>query len=378
VNFDPAKWARAFKTAGAKYVIYTAKHHDGFCLFDTKFTDFKVTDKGCPFANNPRANLAKEVFSACRKEGLAVGAYFSKPDWSSTNFWWPNYPPFDRNPNYDITKHMDRWRTFVNYTHDQINELISDYGPLDILWLDGCWVRPLASINKQVAEFCKYPHDLDIDVKSIAANAHAKQPGILIVDRWVPGEFENYLTPEQKTPDKALEVPWESCISMGGAWGYVPNDNYKSARELIQLLVRIVAKGGNLLLGIGSDGRGEFPPAVYERLAEMGRWLDSNGDAIYNTMPVEPFQEGSIAYTAKGDHTVFAIYLPEKGEKELPAEVTIKTSLKGALNISLPAFHEELKSENSSHGLKVFIPATLRKTLAGQPAVVIRLESASR
>jgi alpha-L-fucosidase len=273
---------------------------------------------------------------------------------------------------------MDRWRTFVNYTHDQINELISDYGPLDILWLDGCWVRPLASINKQVAEFCKYPHDLDIDVKSIAASAHTKQPDLLIVDRWVPGEFENYLTPEQKTPDKALEVPWESCISMGGAWGYVPNDNYKSARELIQLLVRIVAKGGNLLLGIGSDGRGEFPPAVYERLAEMGRWLDSNGDAIYNTMPVEPFQEGSIAYTAKGDHTVFAIYLPEKGEKELPAEVTIKTSLKGALNISLPAFHEELKSENSSHGLKVFIPATLRKTLAGQPAVVIRLESASR
>ncbi len=378
VNFNPDRWAKAFKSAGAKYVIYTTKHHDGFCLFDSQFTNFKVTDPGCPFATNSRSNLVREVFEACRKQGLGVGAYFSKPDWTSPYFWWPYYPPKDRNPNYDITKHPDRWRRFVDYTHSQIAELVSNYGPLDILWLDGCWVRPLATINPQVAEFCKYPHDLDIDVKAIAANARAKQPSILIVDRWVPGEFENYLTPEQKMPDSPRLVPWESCITIGGAWGYVPNDQYKSSRGLIQLLVRVVAKGGNLLLGIGPDGKGDFPPTVYERLAEMGRWLASNGDAIYNSTPVAPFQEGSIAYTAKGDHIVFAIYLPEKGAKELPAWLTIKTSLKGMLNISLPAFHEELKSENSAEGLKVSIPARLRQTLADEPAIVIRVEAAAR
>jgi alpha-L-fucosidase len=374
VNFNPEKWAKAFKAAGAKYVIYTTKHHDGFCLFDTRFTDFKVTDKGCPFSTNSRSNLAREVFAACRKEGLPVGAYFSKPDWTSPYFWWPYYPPKDRNPNYDITKHPDRWKRFVEFTHNQLGELVSDYGRLDILWLDGCWVRPLATINERVAKFCKYPYDLDIDMKSIAALAREKQPGILVVDRWVQGGFENYLTPEQKTPDKPLSVPWESCITMGGAWGWVPHDNFKSSRELIQLLVRIVAKGGNLLLGVGPDGKGEFDPTVYDRLNEMGRWLGANGEAIYDTVPVAPFQDGKIAYTSKGDRTVYAIYLPDKGEGELPEELTIKTSLQGALTISLPALGQALNSERSADGVKVFIPAPLRIQLASGPALVIRIE----
>src|SRR5262249_30456931 len=148
-----------------------------------------------------------------------------------------------------------------------------------------------------------------------AGFAREKQPGLLVVDRWVQGEYENYLTPEQKTPDRALPVPWESCISMGGAWGWVPNDRYKSTRELVQLLVKITAKGGNLLLGIGPDGKGEFAPAVYQRLDDMGRWLGKNGEAIYGTTPVEPFQEGKIAYTAKTPGTTYAIYLPEANEK---------------------------------------------------------------
>ncbi len=372
VDFNPDKWAKAFRAAGAKYVIYTTKHHDGFCLFDTKFTDFKVTDPGCPFSTNPRSNMAKEVFDACRQEGLAVGAYFSKPDWSSPKFWWPYYPPKDRNPNYDITQHPDRWRKFVEYTQDQLREITSDYGPLDILWLDGCWVRPLSTINKQVEEFCKYPHDLDIDMKTVAMFAREKQPGMLIVDRWVPGEYENYLTPEQKSSARALTVPWESCITMGNAWGWVPHDQFKSERELVQLLVKIVAKGGNLLLGVGPDGIGEFDPVVYERLEQVGQWLQANGDAIYGTTPVEPFQTGKIAYTAKGDDTIFAIYLPDKDEKELPSELTIQTALKGKLNVSLPAFKQELKYEPSAGGIKVFVPESLRAIT--QPAIVIRIQ----
>lgn len=375
VEFDPQKWARAFKASGAKYVIYSTKHHDGFCLFDSKYTDFKVTDKGCPFSTNPKANVAREVFNACRAEGLPVGAYFSKPDWTTPYFWWPYYPPKDRNPNYDITKHPDRWKRFVEYTQNQFRELVSDYGKLDILWLDGCWVRPLSTINKSVEEFCKYPYDLDIDMKTIADFAREKQPGMLIVDRWVQGEYEDYLTPEQKTPDKALPVPWESCITMGGAWGWVPHDNYKPARELVQLLIRIVAKGGNLLLGVGPDGKGEFDPKVYDRLNELGQWLQENGNAIYRTVPVEPFQEGKIAYTAKPGEAVFALYLPDKAEKEIPAELVIKTRLKGRITASIPAMKQKLSVTTTAGGIIVAIPAALRGELASQPAVVVRIDN---
>ncbi len=377
VNFDPARWARGFKSSGAKYLITSTKHHDGFCLFDTKYTDFKVTDPGCPFSTNAKANVSKEVLDACRKEGLAVGAYFSKPDWTSPYFWWPAYPPKDRNPNYDITKHPDRWRRFVEYTHNQIAEITEDYGPVDILWLDGCWVMPKAAVTPKVAEFCKYPYDLDIDMKAIAERARRANPGLLVVDRWVQGEYENYLTPEQKTPDKPLAVPWESCITMGNAWGWVPNDQYKSSRELIHLLVKIVAKGGNLLLGVGPNGRGEFEPAVYDRFEKIGRWLAANGEAIYGTRPVEPYQEGSIAYTAKGEDTVFAIYLTGEGEQTLPAVLDIKTGLKGKLRVTELATSTALSHRQAGDRIRVAVPDALRTRLAAREAVAIRITSAS-
>ncbi len=308
---------------------------------------------------------------------MAVGAYFSKPDWGSTNFWWPYYPPRDRNPNYDIAKYPGRWRAFVNYTHNQLREIVSGYGPLDILWLDGCWVRPLATIDARVEEFCKYPRDLDIDMKSIAADARQKQPGLLIVDRWVQGEFENYLTPEQKVPAQPLPVPWESCITLGDAWGWVPHDRLKPSGEVIQTLVKIVAKGGNLLLGIGPDGKGEFEPGVYQTLGEIGRWLRANGEAIYGSTPVAPFQDGKIAYTAQGRDTVYTIYLPEKDEKEWPAELAIKTALGGRLEASLPALGRTLSIQPCPGGIQALIPESLRTRSAGDPALVLRLRRAA-
>ena len=375
VNFDPEKWAKAFKGCGAKYVIFSTKHHDGFCMFDSKYADFKITGKDCPFSVSPKANIAKEVFNAIRNEGLVTGAYFSKPDWTSPYFWWPYYPPIDRNPNYNILQHPDRWKNFIDYTHNQIGEIVSEYGRIDILWLDGCWVLPKSKITPKIAEYCKYPYDLDIDMKAISDFALAKQPGMLIVDRWVYGEYENYLTPEQKTPEKALDVPWESCITMGNAWGWVPNDKYKSSKEVIQLLVGIVAKGGNLLLGVGPDGTGEFEPAVYQRLEEIGTWLQKNGEAIYGTSPVEPYQEGKIAYTSKNDNTIYAIYLPGADEKILPDHLMIRTSLAGRLKISLPAFEMKLKGKHTKDGLKISLPSSLRKKLAAEPAVVIKVEN---
>jgi alpha-L-fucosidase len=373
VNFDPAKWAAGFKSSGAKYVIYSTKHHDGFCLFDTKQTDFKVTDPGCPFSANPRSDVYREVLDACRKAGLIVGAYFSKPDWTSPYFWWPAYPPKDRNPNYDITKHPDRWRKFVEYTHAQIAEITEDYGPVDILWLDGCWVMPKSAVTPKVAEFCKYPHDLDIDMKAIAERARKTNPGLLVVDRWVQGEYENYLTPEQKTPDKPLAVPWESCITMGNAWGWVPDEHYKSSRELIHLLVRIVAKGGNLLLGVGPNGKGEFEPAVFDRFEKMGRWLAANGDAIYGTRPVAPYQEGPVAYTAKGANTVYAVYLTGDGEASLPDHLDLKTSFKRGLRITELSTGTGIGFRPGDGAVRIAVPDGLRRALAGREAVVFKI-----
>jgi alpha-L-fucosidase len=373
VNFDPEKWARMFKSSGAKYMIYSSKHHDGFCLFDTKYTDFKVTDKSCPFSGNPKANVLKHVLDATRKEGLAAGVYFSKPDWTTPYFWWPYYPPKDRNPSYDITKHPDRWKKFVEYTQNQLNEVTTEYGKVDILWLDGCWVLPRSAITKNVEEFCKYPHDMDINMKFIAERARASQPGMLVVDRWVQGEYENYLTPEQNIPPKALPVPWESCITMGNAWGWVKNDRYKSSRECVHLLVNIIAKGGNLLLGIGPNGKGEFEPKVYENLAQMGKWLEANGEAIYGTTPVEPYSDGKVAYTAKGDKVIYAVYLPAKDEKEIPAYVMVRTKLKGKLNVSLLASNEKLSYQAFDEIIMVSVPENLRATLAKQEAVVIKV-----
>jgi alpha-L-fucosidase len=373
VNFDPEKWAKMFKGSGAKYMIYSSKHHDGFCLYDTKYTDFKVTDKACPFSVNPKANVLKEVLDATRKEGLVTGIYFSKPDWTSPYFWWPYYPPKDRNPTYDITKHPDRWKKFVEFTQNQLNELTTEYGKVDILWLDGCWVMPKSSITPKVAEFCTYPHDMDINMKLIAEKARAKQPGMLVVDRWVQSAYEDYLTPEQKTPEKPLAVPWESCITMGGAWGWVKNDNYKSSKELVQLLVNIVAKGGNLLLGVGPNGKGDFEPKVYENLNLLGKWLDINGEAIYETIPVEPFLDGKVAYTEKGDHTIYAIYMPAKDETEIPSEIIVKTKLTGKLKVTLVESKQKLSLKPVDGGIKIAIPQKLRAELAKKEAVVIKV-----
>jgi len=212
-------------------------------------------------------------------------------------------------------------------------------------------------------------------MKLIAEKARAKQPGMLVVDRWVQSEYEDYLTPEQKTPEKALPVPWESCITMGGAWGWVKNDNYKSSKELVQLLVNIVAKGGNLLLGVGPNGKGDFEPKVYENLAMLGKWLQVNGEAIYDTHPVEPFLDGKVAYAAKGEHTIYAIYMPAKDEQQLPSEITVKTNFKGKIKTSLLVTKQKLGIKTVDGGIKISIPKNLRTELAKQEAVVIRLEN---
>jgi len=270
-KFDPDKWAAAAKAAGMKYVVFTTKHHDGFCMFDTRQTDYKITDAKTPFHTNAKANVAKEVFKAFRKDDFMIGAYFSKPDWHSPDYWWPYFPPKDRNVNYDPLKYPERWQKFKDYTYNQLGEILGgDYGKIDILWMDGGWVRPRKTIDANVDWQRGIKFDQDIDMDKIAAMARARQPGLIMVDRSVTGKYENYTTPEQQIPDKPLDYPWESCITMGDSWSYVPGDHYKPTRDIVQLLVKIVSRGGNLLLNIGPGPDGEWDPVAYQRLQQIG------------------------------------------------------------------------------------------------------------
>ncbi len=312
VKFDPAKWAAAAKEAGMRYVVFTTKHHDRFCLFDTAQTDYKITGPGCPFRTNPRANVTREVFSAFRQQGFATGAYFSKADWHTPFYWSPDFPLRDRNNNYDTAQHPELWSKFKDFTWKQIEELMTGYGPVDILWLDGGQVRP----PKQ-----------DIDMNGMAAMARKHQPGLLVVDRSVKGPNENYRTPENEVPGKLLPYPWETCMTMAGKWSYKPNDDYKSTRVLIGHLCRIVARGGNLLLNIGPGPDGEFDPLAYQRLKEIGAWMRVNGEAIYETRPAAPHERGDLAFTGKRDGTVYAILLAHDDQSGLPETVSLPAEL---------------------------------------------------
>jgi alpha-L-fucosidase len=366
LGFNPAKWVKAAKSAGMKYVIFTTKHHDGFCMFDTKQTDYKITSNKCPFHVNPKANVTKEIFNAFRSDGFMTGAYFSKPDWHSEYFWWPYYATQDRNANYDPLKYPERWKKFKDFTYRQMKELMTEYGPVDILWLDGGWVNP--SRNNQ-----------DIDMPRIADMARDNQPGIIIVDRGQKGPYTNYLTPEQHVPEEPILSPWESCITMGNSWSYKPDDDYKPVSELIHMLVDIVAKGGNLLLNIGPGPHGDFDPVAYERLYGISAWMKVNDEAIYETKPVKPYKYENICLTQnKNTGAVYAIYLVKKNEKEMPSFIKID-GIKAAKNARLSLMGEKvnLRWENTESGIEIYIPERIRKEPPCEYAWTIKITGIS-
>jgi alpha-L-fucosidase len=335
VQFQPEKWAKAAKDAGMKYMVFTTKHHDGFCMFDSKYTDYTVTNEKTPFSKNPNANIALKVFEAFRKEGLWTGAYFSKPDWSNDDYWDPTFPPYDRNPNYDLTKKPKKWAAFVQFTHNQIMELMKDYGKIDLLWLDGGWVQPMTATSPR---WGYKPVNQDIKMDSLVTEARKLQPGLIVVDRAVEGPNQNYLTPEQQIPAKPLPYPWESCMTMANSWSYVPNDQYKSTAKILENLCLIVSRGGNYLLNIAPNAQGEWDPIAYQRLAEIGAWMKENGSAIYASHPVSPYEikteQGSWVFTENDQLELFAIFIPVDFEVMLVELPVSQLNLSGKKNIT--------------------------------------------
>jgi len=275
--YDPVAWAEAAKEAGMRYAVLTAKHHDGYCLFDSKWSDFTSTKTG------PQRDLVGEYVTAFRRAGLRVGLYYSLADWQ-----WPAY--FD-GPDQDSRA----FGQFLEYTHGQVRELCRNYGPLDIMWFDGAW-----------------PHDPDTwHAHALLAMIRELQPGVLINNRTgLQGDFD---TPEQRIATSAGQRPWEACITATERWwGYHTGERmWKTPTQVIHMLAQVAEGAGNLLLNVGPTADGRWPRPFIELLGEVGEWLKVNGRAIYDSSP-GVCEAISIGRQSVLDSTVFlhVLYWP--------------------------------------------------------------------
>ena len=260
--YDPSQWARMAKRTGMQYAILTAKHHDGYAMFDTKVSDHSVMRS--PFGRD----IVRAFVEAMRAEGIRVGVYFSLIDWHH-----PDYPAFtqaDQPYRWGAWRQPDaaQWARFIDFMFAQVRELLTNYGTIDILWFDGGWERTAEQWHAREL------HDM---VRQL-------QPDIRINDR-LPG-FGDFSTPEQFVPPRPPPGPWEVCLTINESWGYNREDrHFKSARQLIHTLCEIAGKGGNLLLNVSPMGDGCLQPELVERLGVIEQWMSKNAESIAGTTP---------------------------------------------------------------------------------------------
>lgn len=347
VRFQPEEWAGMAAESGFKYLILTTKHHDGFCMWDTQYSEFKVTAPDCPYHTNEHADIVKSMFDAFRAKGLGIGAYFSKADWYTPYYRHMPDPvgwPSDRNPVYDPKQDPERWEKFVQFTKNQVLELCRNYGKLDILWFDAGWV-------------CKRCGQ-DIRLGEIVDEARKIQPWLLSADRTVGGPYENYVTPEMCVPEEPLHIPWESCLTLGDGFDYQFGDHYKSTREVVNTLVGIVAKGGNLALNVSPQPDGRIPVEALDSLRGLGQWMKTYGEAIYGTRVCAPYQVGKVAFTQKGG-AVYAIHLFPTGRESVGANLLIPYTGKVS-SVTMLGSGETLAFQQTGDGILVSIPVEHR------------------
>lgn len=295
-NFDPQEWAVLAKLAGMKYMVFTTKHHNGFCMFDTETTDFNVMNT--PF----HRDITKEIIDAFRAEGIAIGLYFSPDDFyflhEQGTLISRVRPEAMASSNPELNE----------YAKKQMRELLTNYGKIDLVFLDG-----MEQFGK--TELAKVCWEVDPDI---------------VVTR---GAME---TPEQVIPNQPLPAPWEACFTMGTQWQYKPtNESYKSGTDIINKLIEIRAKGGNWLLNVGPKPDGTLPDAQEDRLREVALWQFVNGEAIENIEPWGVIREDDIWFTkAKGENTAFAFITNEPWPYGERKEFMLK-SMKGSPNTKI-------------------------------------------
>ncbi len=272
VKFNADKLVQIAQKAGMKYIVITSKHHDGFCLWDSKVTDYDIMD-----ATPLKRDILKELSVACKKQGIRLCFYHSIMDWHHPDAQGPFYPEYNTsqrsNPNFA--------RYAENYMKPQLKELVTNYGPLGVLWFDGEWIPEWT--EEQGKDLYKYVRSLqsDIIINNRVGKGRKGMEGLSKSDE----DAGDFGTPEQQIPTKGLPgVDWETCMTMNDHWGYCRADeNWKSTEDLLQKLVDIASKGGNFLLNVGPTSEGLIPQPSIERLAAMGEWMKVNGESIYGT-----------------------------------------------------------------------------------------------
>ena len=272
VDFNAEEWVGLAKDAGMQYLVITTKHHDGFCMFDSKLTDYNIV-KATPFGRDPM----KELSRACEKAGIKLCFYYSVKDWHH-----PEYPTlytrrtpeqpegFHGEPNPDADYHK-----YLDYLEGQVSELLTNYGPVGLIFFDMDHNGPAEPENRERAE-------------KVVETIHRLQPDCLINNRF-GGIGADYGTPENYIPGGQLGSPFEVCMTLNNSWGFNKHDhNWKDAKTVVQNLADIRSKGGNFLLNVGPTGEGLIPKPSVEILRDAGQWLQTNGESIYGATPPAP------------------------------------------------------------------------------------------
>ncbi len=314
VDFDAKKWAAAAKQAGMKYAVLTAKHHDGFCLFDSQYTDFKSTKTPC------RRDIVREFLDAFRAEGLKVGLYYSLLDWHH-----PDYPHLkDRNhpmrnkadPEQEAGRDFNR---YLDYMHHQVRELCENYGTLDLLWFDFSY-DDMRGETWRAKELVRMIRLLQPNV-ILDNRLEASGEGFGSLATGNPSEYSgDFVSPEQIIPPDGLldengnDLCWEACVTMNDNWGYHSGDkNFKSVSLLIKKLVECVSKGGNMLLNVGPDARGNIPQESLNILSQLGEWMHRNAASVYGCGKSGLPKPENGRITRRGDTLYYHIMEPAIG-----------------------------------------------------------------
>jgi alpha-L-fucosidase len=281
-HYDPKEWAKLAKEAGMKYAVMTAKHHDGFCLFDSKLTDYKSTN------TKAGRDLIKEFVEAFRAEGIKVGIYYSLLDWYHEDYpaYGDKIHPMRENEEFKNKKH--NFDNYLDYMHGQIKELCTNYGKIDIMWYDFSYDN-MTGEKWRATELVKmvrsYQPDIVLDNRldaggDVFGSIKSKNPNIYSGDFASP---EQIIPPKGVTDEEGNSIPWEACITMNNNWGYCSTDRaFKSSKQIVRKLVECVSKNGNMLLNVGPNAKGEIPEESVTILKEIGKWMKQNGKSIYN------------------------------------------------------------------------------------------------